>query len=110
MESNSFLIKNFRSFDENGVELLNLMKINLLIGKNNCWKSNDLKFIYCLSQALTAKKTFPYDLKNQHNRNGERATLKINISLKEMNFPAPNHTIHGQVSQVKFQDYFKEGI
>ena len=41
-------IKNYRSFDNNGVFLNDLRKINIIIGKNNSGKSNVLRFLKTL--------------------------------------------------------------
>src|SRR5687768_14914616 len=43
-------ISNFRSFDGEGVILDGLGKINVLIGKNNCGKSNVLRFLRRLTR------------------------------------------------------------
>lgn len=42
-------IKNYRSFGGEGVSIKGLKKINIFIGKNNCGKSNILKFLDFLS-------------------------------------------------------------
>jgi hypothetical protein len=45
MEFIGFGIADYRSFDGEGVLLRDLSKINVLIGKNNCGKSNVLSFL-----------------------------------------------------------------
>lgn len=45
-------IANFRSFDSEGILIENLSKLNIFIGKNNCGKSNILRFLYLLSKAI----------------------------------------------------------
>jgi len=48
MNITKIVVKNFRSFDKEGIELVSPDKINLLIGKNNCGKSNVLRFLNLL--------------------------------------------------------------
>ena len=49
MKIQGFGIKNYRSFNEKGVTLDKLKKINVIIGKNNCGKSNVLRFLQTLN-------------------------------------------------------------
>lgn len=80
-----FGIKNFRSFDSEGIYLDNLKKINIIIGKNNCGKSNVLRFLQILHANINDLDKFPNDLTNQHRRNGKSST--ISIKIKGDNFP-----------------------
>ena len=48
MNIKKLVIKNFRSFGDQGVELFDIQKINLLIGKNNAGKTNLLRFLALL--------------------------------------------------------------
>lgn len=80
-----FGIKNFRSFDSDGIFLDNLKKINVIIGKNNCGKSNVLRFLQILHFNLNELSKFPNDLTNQHRRNGLSAI--ISIKIKGDSFP-----------------------
>src|SRR4051812_16295162 len=45
-----FGLANYRSFDEKGFVIRNPSKINVIIGKNNCGKSNVLRAISLLRQ------------------------------------------------------------
>lgn len=74
-----FGIKNFRSFDNTGVILENIKKINIIIGKNNCGKSNVLRFLQNIHLHKDDLSKFPNDLTNQHRRNGESAIFFLNI-------------------------------
>lgn len=85
-----FGIKNFRSFDSDGVVLDNLKKINIIIGKNNCGKSNVLRFLQTLHLNLNDFKKFPNDITNQHKRNGKSTIFSIKI--KGSNFPLKQPT------------------
>ena len=69
LEIKNFGIKNFRSFDHDGVFIDNINQINVFIGKNNAGKSNVLKFIKTLSDNLIDLVEFPNDLINNHKRN-----------------------------------------
>lgn len=72
-------IVNYRSFDGTGVTLENLSKINILIGKNNCGKSNFLRFFKLISEHIDKLQNFPNDLNNQHKRNGKSARIRVSI-------------------------------
>jgi len=74
-----FGIKNFRSFDNEGVYLDNLKKINIIIGKNNCGKSNVLRFLQILHSNINDLDKFPNDLTNQHRRNGKSAIISVKL-------------------------------
>jgi putative ATP-dependent endonuclease of OLD family len=80
-----FGIKNFRSFDSDGIYLDNLKKINVIIGKNNCGKSNVLRFLQILHSNINDLDKFPNDLTNQHRRNGKSAI--ISVKIKGEDFP-----------------------
>ncbi|MCG9970940.1 ATP-dependent nuclease [Christiangramia crocea] len=73
-------IRNFRSFNEEGVTLDNLKKINVIIGKNNCGKSNVLRFLQLINSNLREFKKFPNNIQNQYRRNelGAEIALKFN--------------------------------
>jgi len=85
MNIQGFGIKNFRSFDEQGVYLDNLKKINVIIGKNNCGKSNVLRFLQTLHLHIGELNKFPNDITNQHKRNG--ASTIIVVKIKGENLP-----------------------
>lgn len=70
-------ISNFRSFNDEGVFLDNLNKINIIIGKNNCGKSNVLRFLQILNSNLKDLSKFPNDIQNQHRRNGNGSIIYI---------------------------------
>ena len=79
MKIKGFGISNYRSFDNEGVYLDNLKKINVIIGKNNCGKSNVLRFLQSLNSNLKDLNKFPNDIQNQHRRNGKQTILKLKI-------------------------------
>jgi predicted ATP-dependent endonuclease of OLD family len=80
-----FGIKNFRSFDSKGIYLDNLKKINIIIGKNNCGKSNVLRFLQILHSNIDDLNKFPNDITNQHKRNGESAVISVKIKGNHFN-------------------------
>lgn len=84
MQLKEFGIKNYRSFDGEGVYLQRLSKVNILIGKNNCGKSNFLRFIKTIGENLRNLKDFPNDLNNQHRRNGESASMTFTVNGKDL--------------------------
>jgi predicted ATP-dependent endonuclease of OLD family len=95
MNISGFGIKNFRSFDENGVKLDNLKKINVIIGKNNCGKSNVLRFLQTLNSNINDFNKFPNDIQNQHRRNGRQSILQLKIKGEELPINT-NTAIHGR--------------
>jgi putative ATP-dependent endonuclease of OLD family len=51
-------ISSYRSFDKSGVFIPNLKKVNVLIGRNNCGKSNVLRFLMELALKGSENKLF----------------------------------------------------
>lgn len=86
MKFNHIGISNFRSFDDEGIYLEGLKKINVIIGKNNCGKSNVLRFFQKLNSHLKDLNKFPNDLENQHRRNGKQTILKLKLKGEEFPF------------------------
>ncbi|WP_276496728.1 ATP-dependent nuclease [Pontibacter litorisediminis] len=84
MNLKKFGIKNYRSFDADGVTLTSLKKVNVIIGKNNCGKSNFLRFIKTLNENLSTLNKFPDDINNQHRRNGKSASIVIEKVGKDL--------------------------
>ncbi|AZQ60246.1 hypothetical protein EJ994_16070 [Maribacter sp. MJ134] len=84
MNLQGFGISNYRSFDENGIYLSNLKKINVIIGKNNCGKSNVLRFLQTLNFNIKDLNKFPNDIQNQHRRSGQQSTLNLRIKGEEL--------------------------
>lgn len=84
MDLEGFGISNFRSFDDDGVYLDNIKKINIIIGKNNCGKSNVLRFLQLLNSNLKDLKKFPFDLQNQHKRNGKQTSLGLKVKFEDL--------------------------
>jgi predicted ATP-dependent endonuclease of OLD family len=84
---NSLGIKNFRSFDADGIFLKDLNKINLLIGKNNCGKSNVLKFLKILTEIKYATGSYPNTLENQHNESNIPASILFSFSFQDLDLP-----------------------
>lgn len=81
-----FGIKNYLSFDDEGIYLNDLKKINLIIGRNNCGKSNILKLIKSLKGALGLLNRFPSGLADQHHRNGKTCQLIFKLAHSELHF------------------------
>jgi|TARA_B110001469_G_scaffold19_1_gene40 putative ATP-dependent endonuclease of OLD family len=84
MKIQGFGIKNYRSFNEEGVTLDNMKKINVIIGKNNCGKSNVLRFLQTLNSNIQELNKFPNDIQNQHRRNGQQSILQLKIKGEDL--------------------------
>lgn len=82
-----FGIKNFRSFDENGIFLDEIKKINIFIGKNNSGKSTILRFLKYFAQNSSNLKDFPHSIEEEHRRNGKPVSLTLQLTHEELNFP-----------------------
>lgn len=84
-----FGIKNFRSFDEDGVYLKNIKKLNIFIGKNNSGKSTVLRFLKYLSETIKKNvlNDFPSGINEEHKRNGQNVSITIPLTHNELNFP-----------------------
>ncbi|MCW3106003.1 MAG: hypothetical protein JWQ09_509 [Segetibacter sp.] len=85
-------IRNFRSFDSDGIYLDRLSKINLFIGKNNCGKSNVLKLLKLFAEIIGGQSEFPDTLQNQYNGNSMPASLFFKFTHSELKFPQ-NYTV-----------------
>jgi len=110
---NSLGIKNFRSFDGEGIFLKDLNKINLLIGKNNCGKSNILKFIKILTEIKDAHGTYPNNLENQHHESNVPASILFSFSFQNLGLPDTfeyqNH-LQSISSNKKIRDYLLDEV
>ncbi|WP_282127025.1 ATP-dependent nuclease [Marinifilum flexuosum] len=84
MKLKGFGISNYRSFDEEGIMLEGLKKINIIIGKNNCGKSNILRFLHTLNSNINDLRNFPNDIQNQHRRNGTPSKIIIKLKGSEL--------------------------
>lgn len=105
MKIKGFGIKNYRSFDDDGIYLDNLEKINIIIGKNNCGKSNVLRFLQTLNSNIQDFKKFPNDIQNQHRRNGKESILQLKIKGEDL----PNNTekiSHGRI--FNYNEFFRK--
>lgn len=105
MELTGFGISNFRSFDEKGVYLDNLNKINVFIGKNNSGKSNVLRFLQSLHLHLLQLDKFPNGIQNQHRRNGNATILKLKFQGDQL--PVYHHKIDDK-SGFDYNDFFSK--
>jgi putative ATP-dependent endonuclease of the OLD family len=100
-------IKNYRSFDNEGIVLENLNKINIIIGRNNCGKSNILRFLQTLHLNLNDLRKFPNDIKNQYRRNGEPTLIKIEFTGNE--FPIEKERVTNYTNY-DFKNFNKKTI
>jgi predicted ATP-dependent endonuclease of OLD family len=75
MELKGFGIKNYRSFDENGVFIDSIKKINIFIGKNNSGKSNVLRFLKKAQEVALKTKKRSYPLNDEFRRNGKSPSI-----------------------------------
>lgn len=82
-----FGIKNFRSFDENGILLENIKKLNIFIGKNNSGKSTLLRFLKYFALNFSNLKEFPHSIEEEHKRNGKPVSLSLLLSHSELGYP-----------------------
>jgi len=83
MNFKGFGIKNFRSFDSNGVYIDSLKKINIFIGKNNSGKSNILRFIKRLQQiAINTDRDFSET--DYHKRNRQAPSVLLFFNEKDV--------------------------
>lgn len=78
-------VKGYRSFGEQAQMLPNLSKINLLIGKNNCGKSNILRLLHEVLPTATgrANPAYAYDHSLDHPRGCKDAPLSVGIWFDE---------------------------
>lgn len=86
LKMKSFGIKNFRSFDENGIFLNEIKKINIFIGKNNSGKSTLLRFFKYFSQYSEDLSNFPHTIEEEHRRNGNEISITLMLTHKELGF------------------------
>lgn len=97
-----FGIANFRSFDQEGVFLDDLGKINVIIGKNNSGKSNVLRFLRAL--AAESNVAIQFNAVRDHHRRGEQPPeISVHWPTDEI-VPADNDYFHGvaRAQQVEF--------
>lgn len=91
MDTNIFInhlgLKNFRSFDRDGIFLNDLTKVNLFIGKNNSGKSNVLKFLKILSDLKGSFGSYQNIPENQHGNTNRPASIFTKFNLTELDFP-----------------------
>ena len=79
-----FGIKNYRSFDDTGVYLENLKKINVIIGKNNCGKSNVLRFLQLINSSIASNRDFISEPSDKHRRNDKPIIISVDIKCKDL--------------------------
>ena len=80
-------IKNYRSFDDLGVFLENLSKVNIIIGKNNSGKSNVLRFFKILSEKVNSLHTFGSLNKIDYHSNNNSINVGFDLTHQELNWP-----------------------
>ncbi len=84
MELKGFGIKNYRSFDENGVFINSIKKINIFIGKNNSGKSNVLRFLKKAQEVALRSKERSYPLNDEFRRNGKSPSITFIFSSEDL--------------------------
>lgn len=82
-----FGIKNFRSFDENGIYLDSIKKLNIFIGKNNSGKSTLLRFLKYFALNSSNLKEFPHSIEEEHKRNGKPVSVSLLLTHSELGYP-----------------------
>ncbi len=91
MDNNNFIavrslsISGYRSFGKNTQRFEQFSKVNLFIGKNNCGKSNVLRFINDIYQHLTANNKISLDRLDNHIPSNATFQFGISFSLEEDN-------------------------
>lgn len=70
-------IAGYRSFGRTPQKLAKLSSINLLIGKNNCGKSNVLRLLHEILPSTSKRGTFPYSPSLDYPRGADDAILQL---------------------------------
>jgi len=97
-----FGIANYRSFDSKGVYLDGLSKINFLIGKNNCGKSNILRALLMLARASGEYRIQLDGVDRHHGAEAPLiATLACNIGELIANPDLVESYLHGNPPEVR---------
>ncbi len=104
MEIKYFGICNFRSFDENGVNIENIKKVNIFIGKNNSGKSNILRFIKLIGDHYGTLNKYKGDIKDQHIRNGQFPSILLRLSGKLIFHPDKTFNSHLPQKYIDFRN------
>ena len=81
---NSIGIKNYKSFDEEGIIIKDISKINLIIGKNNSGKSNILSFLKLLSEHSDNSRRIELKIEDQFRRNGKNLSIVVELRVGEI--------------------------
>ena len=83
MRLTGFGIANYRSFDAEGAFIRDIGKINVLIGRNNSGKSNVLRFLQWLAEALDNPRPPSEDRVNRHKMGSEATRLGLSVVLDD---------------------------
>ncbi len=112
MELKGFGIKNYRSFDENGVFIDSIKKINIFIGKNNSGKSNVLRFLKKAQEVALKTKKRSYPLNDEFRRNGKSPSITFIFSSEDLIEKADiKHTqITIEVPLERFESIFNSSL
>lgn len=107
MAITNITVKNFRSFNEEGVVLDNLAKVNLFIGKNNVGKSNILNFLNLLHRFPVGNglggSSEPLDIKNYHKHDLEKAIeFRVTFEATEKHLGSSNFALLGSPKFLSF--------
>ena len=87
MKLDGIKIQNYRSFDETGIELNDLGKVNIIIGKNNSGKSNILTLIGNLYKYLSKDPLGVGELKiNDHYNFENKSVVSFTLKLNKENY------------------------
>lgn len=101
-----FGFSNYLSFGDNKVEFRDIKKLNILIGKNNCGKSNILKFLNGMSGLYNKENVF-IDKTCWHLGGPQAPKLHVRFTLSELGFQLSNLQanriqIPGQFDKIKY--------
>ncbi len=98
------IIHNFRSIDDVGIELSEFGKINLFIGKNNCGKSNILRFIQLLGNRTLVSQM------NNASLNGEYTINPPFLSIDDHNGYQITKPIKFSISAQVTEDFIERSL
>ena len=82
----SILLKNIASYDQNGIEILDLKKVNFFFGANGSGKSTIARYLYSLSRGITDRDVDFNDCRNNGYDQANHQILVYDENFVEINF------------------------